>query len=246
MRRAGRVFVELAREAFRDAMRRRIVPVIVLSALLSLLAVDSCTSCVGSSEIVKGSDRIAITDVAGWTGMLIFSALSLWTMLLAGLLASDHLAEAVADGSASLVLARPVRRSELALARLAGVLGIAFATGGVVLAASAYLLALRHALPLGAAAWAGLACAVSVALFVGAIAFANAFSLFGVSLGSFGHALQQFAPPLCSAVVVALQPWIAPLVPLVDPTVVALKLAFWVIASALILLAAFERCELAG
>jgi hypothetical protein len=87
---------------------------------------------------------------------------------------------------------------------------------------------------------------VSVALFIGAIAFANAFSLFGVSLGSFGHALQQFAPPLCSAVVVALQPWIAPLAPLVDPTVVALKLAFWVIASALILLAAFERCELAG
>jgi len=264
---ATTVFVRLAGEAFRDAMRRRIVPVIAVFALLSLLAVDSCTSCAGSSQVVQDGAQVSLDDVSGWTGMLIFTVLSLWTMVLAGLLASDHLAETVSDGSANLILARPVRRSEFALARLAGALGIAYATGAVVLTVSAYLLHLRNGVSLGAAIWAGLACAtgalvvaalamalslllarvataMSVLFCVGAITLVNVFTLFGTSLGRLGSILQHFAPPLCTAIVVALKPWIAPVAPEVDPTIVALKLAFWVVASVLILLATFQRREL--
>jgi ABC-type Na+ efflux pump permease subunit len=261
------VFCALAGEAFRDAMRRRIVPVIAVFALLSLMAVDSCTSCAGSSQIVENGSQVSVSDISGWSGMLIFTVLSLWMMVLAGMLASDHLAETVLDGSANLVLARPVRRSEFALARLAGVLGIAYATGAVVLTVSAYLLHLRNGVALGAAIWAGLACmagtlvvaalamalslrlarvatAMSVLFFVGAITLVNTSTLFGASLGRVGNILQQIAPPLCTAVVVALEPWIAPIAPEVDPTIMALKLAFWVIASVLILLASFQRQEL--
>ena len=264
---ATSVFSELAGEAFRDAMRRRTVPVIAVFALLSLLAVDSCTSCAGSSLIVQDGAALSVNEISGWAGMLIFTLLSLWTMVLAGLLASDHLAETVFDGSANLVLARPVRRSEFALARLAGALGIAIGTGAVVLTVSTTLLHLRTGVSLGAAIWAGLACAagalvvaalamtlslllarvataMSVLFFVGAITFLNVFTLFGAPMGRLGAILQHFTPPLCTAVVVALKPWIAPVVPDVDPTIMALKLAFWVIASVLILLATFQRREL--
>ena len=250
-------------------MRRRIVPVIAVFALLSLLAVDSCTSCAGSSQVVQDGAQVSVHDISGWAGMLIFTVLSLWTMVLAGLLAADHLAETVFDGSANLVLARPVRRSEFALARLAGALGIATGTGVVVLTVSTTLLHLRNGVSLGAAIWAGLACAagalvvaalamalslrlarvataMSVLFFVGAIAVVNIFTLLGASLGRLGYILQHFTPPLCTAVVVALKPWIAPVVPDVDPTIVALKLAFWVVASVLILLVTFQRQELAS
>ncbi len=268
MRRAPTtVFFELAGEAFRDAMRRRIVSVIAVFALLSLFAVESCTSCAGSSQIVQDGAQVSIHDISGWAGMLIFTVLSLWTMVLAGLLASDHLAETVFDGSANLILARSVRHSEFALARLSGALGIATGTGAVVLTVSTTLLHLRNGVSLGAAIWAGLAClagalvvaalamtlslflarvatAMSVLFFVGAITFVNVFTLFGASLGRLGYILQHFTPPLCTAVVVALKPWIAPVVPDVDPTIMTLKLAFWVVASALILLAAFQKQEL--
>ena len=261
------VFGVLAGEAFRDAMRRRIVPVIVVVAVLSLLAVDSCTSCAGSGQVTRDGVPVSLTDVAGWTGMLIFTVLSLWTMVLAGLLASDHLAETILDGSANLTLARPVRRGEFAVARLSGALGLSIATGAAVLSASAYLLHLRNGVPLEAAIWAGLACAAGavivatlamtmsllltrvatalcVLVFVGAIALVDAFTLFGVSLGSFGSILQQFAPPLCTAVVLALEPWIAPVDLAVDPMLVTSKLALWMVASVLILLAVFQRREL--
>jgi ABC-type transport system involved in multi-copper enzyme maturation permease subunit len=264
---ASSVFWALAGEAFRDAMRRRIVPVIAVFALLSLLAVDSCTSCSGSSQVVQNGAQVSVNDVSGWTGMLIFTVLSLWTMVLAGLLASDHLAETVFDGSANLILARPVRRSEFALARLVGALGITIVTGAVVLTVSAYLLHIRNGVSLEAAIWAGLACAagafvvaalamalslllarvataMSVLFFVGAITLVNAFTLFGASLGRLGYILQHFTPPLCTAIVVALKPWIAPVVPSVDPTIMVLKLAFWMVASVLILLATFRNREL--
>ena len=261
------IFSVLIGEAFRDAMRRRIVPVVVVMSLLSLLAVDSCTSCGGASQIVQDGESLPFTEVSGWAGMVIFALLSLWMMLLAGLLASDHLAETVSDGSANLVLARPVRRSEFAIARLMGALGIAYATGAVVLTTSAYLLHLRHGVSLGAAAWAGLAAVVgalvvaaiamalslfltrvatvlSVLVFMGAITFADSLALFGARLEGAAHVVQQFAPPLGTAVVLALAPWIDPVVPDVDPIIVILKLAFWVVASIALLLAVFRKVEL--
>ena len=263
----GTIFWVLSAEAFRDAMRRRIVPVIAVMSLLSLLAVDSCTSCSGTTQIVQEGERLPLAEVSGWAGMVIFTLLSLWMMLLAGLLASDHLAETVSDGSANLVLARPVRRSELALARLFGVLGIVYATGAVVLTTSAYLLHLRNGVSLGAAAWAGLAAVagalvvaaiamalslvltrvatvLSVLLFVAAITFVNTLTLFGARLEGVALVVQHFTPPLCTAVVVALGPWIVPVVPEIDPNIVTLKLVFWLIASVALLLAVFRRAEI--
>jgi ABC-type transport system involved in multi-copper enzyme maturation permease subunit len=259
----------LVAEAFRDAMRRRIVPVIIVMSLLSLLVVDSCTSCSGTTQIVEQGEQYPLNEsgVSGWAGMVIFTLLSLWMILLAGLLASDHLAETVSDGSANLVLARPVRRGEFAIARLMGVLGIAYATGAVVLTVSAYLLHVRHGVSLGAAAWAGLAAVVgalvvaaiamavslmltrvatvlTVLVFVGAITFVNSLTLFGAKLEGAAHVLQHFTPPLATAVVVALGPWIAPNTPDVDPIIVCLKLAFWMVASVALLLAVFRRVEI--
>lgn len=261
------LFGVLAREAIGDATRRRIVPMIALVALISLLGVDTCTSCAEGSSVIAGNRHVSLSELGGWTGMLIFTLLSLWTMVLAGLLASDHLAEPIFDGSANLVLARPVRRSEFAAARLAGALAIAYALGAVVLTGSAVLLHLRNDLPVLPAVWAGLACAAGafvvasiamaislamtrvatalfVLIFVGAIAFINAFTLFNVTLGPVGTALQQFTPPLCTAVVVALSAWTYPVVPNVDPNIMALKLLTWMIVSAMLLLAAFRRVEL--
>jgi len=258
------VLLVLISESFRDAIRRRIVPVIVVLALLSLLAVDSCTSCVGS---INTDGSVSPSQITGWAGMMIFILLSLWTMVLAGLLASDHLAETIFDGSASLVLARSVRRSEFALARLAGALGISYLTGAVVLSVSAVLIYLQQGISLGAAAFAALVCAAGclvvaalamavslvltriatalcVLFFVFAVAFANFLTLFGASLGGLGHVLQHFTPPLCSGLVVALAPWIDPFVPQVDPTIVMLKLVFWVVASVGLLLAVFRSQDL--
>jgi hypothetical protein len=91
---------------------------------------------------------------------------------------------------------------------------------------------------------ARIATAMSVLFFVGAITLVNAFTLFGASFGRLGNILQHFTPPLCTAVVVALKPWIAPVVPDVDPMVMVLKLGFWIVASVMILLATFQRQEL--
>ena len=129
---ASRVFRVLAGEAFRDAMRRRIVPVIAVVSLLSLVLVDGCTAC-GTPSVVQDGVPIELPTIAGWAALVIFGVLALWVIVLAGVLASDHLVEPLDDGSASLVLARPVGRSTFALTRLVGVLGITFVTGAVLL-----------------------------------------------------------------------------------------------------------------
>jgi ABC-type transport system involved in multi-copper enzyme maturation permease subunit len=263
------LFSVLVTEAFRDAMRRRIVPVIVVMSLLSLMAVDSVTSCSGTTQIVAQGEQVPGNDfgVSGFAGTVIFTLLSMWMILLAGLLASDHLAETISDGSANLVLARPVRRAEFASARLMGALGIAYVTGAVVLTTSAYLLHFRHGVSLGPVVWAGLAAvvgaqvvgAVAMALslvltrvatvlgvlaFMGVIAFVNSLTLFGVELEGAARVLQHLTPPLATAVVLALGPWLAPNAPDVDLIVVCLKLAVWAVASMALLLAVFRRVEI--
>jgi ABC-type transport system involved in multi-copper enzyme maturation permease subunit len=259
------MFRVLASEAIGDAMRRRIVPMIVVVALLSLMSVDSCTSCAANS-VAQGNGMEEV-NLSGWTGMIVFTLLSLWTMVLAGMLASDHLAEPLFDGSAFLVLARPVHRHQFVAARLAGALVIALTMGIVVLAGTAALLHFRNDLPIMPAVWAGLACAagslvvsamamtlsllltriataLSVLVFVASIAFINSFTLFGASLSGLGRVLQEFTPPLCTAIVVALAPWTHPLVPNVDPNIMILKLVTWMIVSCMLLFSVFRRQEL--
>lgn len=260
------IFTELASEAVWDATRRRIVPMIAFVSLVSLLAVDSCTSC-GSANITANGEAVAVSEIAGWTGMLVISSLSLWMMVLAGILSSDHLAEPLSDGSASLVLSRPVARSAFAAARLAGALAISMTTALVVLSGSAALLHLRNGLPLAPAALAGLAClagsivvgalamtlsltmtrvatAMSVLVFVGSVGFINAFAMVGMPMGTLGTAIQFVTPPLATAVVAALAPWTEPVVPAVDLAIMLLKLVIWLVVSVGSLLVTFNRYEI--
>jgi len=260
------IFFELASEALWDATRRRIVPMIAFVSLVSLLAVDSCTSC-GTGQITANGEPVPLSEIAGWTGMLVIASLSMWMMVLAGILASDHLAEPLDDGSANLVLARPVPRSAFAGARLAGALAIAMATALVVLGCSAGLLHLRNELPLLPVVWAGLACAAGsivvgslamtmslkmsrvatallVLVFVGSVTFINSFGLTGMQFGALGTVIQFVTPPLCSAVVLALAPWTDPVVPDLDPVVLTLKLIAWVFIGLAALWLTFDRFEI--
>jgi len=262
----ARIFRALAGEAIQDAVRRRIVPAIAAVSLLSLVAVDSCTSC-GTPSIVQNGVPVELPEIAGWTGMVIFAVLALWAMVLAGVLASDHLAEILADGSASLVLARPVGRAALALARLTGVLVIAFVTAAVLLGGTAALLHARHGVALAGAVWGGLACALgtvvvaslamTASLFlpriatvlvvlvgVGVIASVNAIGLFGVELGGIGWGIDRFGPPLGSAVVAALAAWIAPVEIPADPVELTVRIVAWAVAGVSLLVVVFRRRDI--
>jgi hypothetical protein len=263
-----RIFRTLAREAVGDAVRRRIVPAIAVVSLLSLLVVDSCTSC-ATPTVLQDGVPVELPEIAGWTGMVIFAVLALWAMVLAGVLGADHLQETLSDGSASLVLARPVGRAAFALSRLAGVLAIAFATGAVLLGGTTALLHARHGVAVASAAWGGLACALGavvvaslamtaslflpriatvlvVLIGVGVIAGINAIGLFGVELGGVAWGIDRFGPPLGSAVVAALVPWIAPAPVPVDPLELAIRIGAWAVAGVSLLAVVFRRCDIPG
>jgi ABC-type transport system involved in multi-copper enzyme maturation permease subunit len=261
----GRVFAALAREALADAMRRRIVPLIAVMALLSLFFVDTCTSCSPSLQ-VQGR-TVEASQVGGVLGAAVLVVLGLWTMVLAGVLASDHLAEPLSDGSATLALARPVSRGLFALSRLAGALALALATGALLLGATAGLLLVRQGLAPGPAVAAGLACGlgcvsvgglamtaslylprVATALLVfGAVwgvALLNALGRSGAELGGWLWGVDRLGPPLASAPIVALGPWLEPLAVAGDPAELLLRGLLWAAGSALLLVVAFRRREI--
>lgn len=262
----SRTFRTLAGDAVADAVRRRIVPVIAVAALLSLLAVDSCTSLsVGTIEI-NGQVR-DVGEAVGWGGLVLFVVLGLWTMVLGGVLASDHLVQTLDDGTANLTLARPVGRTSFALARLAGALAITWATGLVLLLGTALLLHLRQGLPVGPALWCTLACftgafviaalamtlslvlpravtALLVFAAIGVQASLDALALFGFQLGGVALFLERTGPPLLRSQVAALLPWIEPLQPDISPLDLGLRLGLWALVSAALLSLSFHRVEL--
>ena len=140
-----RGFAALLAEAVRDAIRRRIVIGIVVACLFSLMLLDSCTSCATGEVVVNGEAR-PLASLAGGLGVATLVVLGLWIVSLAGILAADHLRQALDDGSARMSLARPVGRGTFVMARLGGVLCIAYATGLLLLGAAAFLLATRSGL----------------------------------------------------------------------------------------------------
>jgi ABC-type transport system involved in multi-copper enzyme maturation permease subunit len=264
----GRVFRVLSLEALQDGVRRRIVPVIAVVSLLSLSVIDSCTSC-GMPSVSIGGEMQPIPDAAGWSGVSIVLVLGLWTVVLAGILAADHLVECFTDGTARLVLARPVSRGTFALSRLAGVLGITYVTGAVLLGTAAFLLQARQSLPPEPAFFAGLACAGSamivgalsmtaslslprtatsllVLIFVGALSSLNLGVLAGAQLEGLLGALERLGPPLATSMAVALAPWIEPTEVPGDPIEIALRLGLWCVGSASLLVVVFRRTELRG
>jgi ABC-type transport system involved in multi-copper enzyme maturation permease subunit len=265
---ATRRFATLAREAVQDAVRRRVVAAITVMSLLSLMLVDSCTSCAAGTATIDG--RITdVVNVAGWTGAVTFVVLGLWTVVLAGVLASEHLVKTLADGSAVLCLARPVGRGNFALARLAGALAIALAAGAVLLGGTAGLFHVRSGLALAPALAAGGACALGMvaggslamlaSLYLGrtaallfafaltaVVGAANFLSLAGAELTGFLGAVDRFGPPLLSAITLGLSGWIPEASLPADPTEVALRLLGWAGAGVALLCVAFRRLEIAS
>lgn len=260
----------LAREAMGDAVRRRIAVAVAAVSLLSLLLVDSCTTCSTGQIHVDGELR-QLTDVAGFAGTATFVVLALWCVVLAGVLAADLLTETLEDGSAALCLARPVGRATFAAARLLGALGVAWATALVLLGATAGLLhargdlALAPALVGGLATAAGtlivgaLAMAASLALprlatvivvlaGVGTVTLANLWGLLRAATGAEAEGLlalvDRLGPPLLTSLALALAPWTARLELVADPFEVALRLALWSAGSLALLAFAFRRVEL--
>ena len=261
-----RVFSALAREALADALRRRLVLAIAVASLLSLQLVDSCTSC-GTATLVRDGEAVPLPDVAGFGALAVMVACALWTLLLAGFLASDHLAEPLEDGSAALLLARPVGRGRFALARLAGALAIALASGALLLFAAGGLLYARQGLswwpvlPAFAACAAGastvgalamlaslylprVATVLLVMMGVAGVAAVNVAALFGAELGGLAAAAQRFGPPLVGPVALALRDWIAPTAVPGDALTLALRQIAWMLASAALLVHAFRRVEI--
>ncbi len=257
----------LSAEAFFDALRRRIAPVIGVFALLSLMLVDGCTSC---APTVTGPDGqpVAVQEIAGGAGMAMLALLALWTTILAGVLASDHLAEPLADGSANLLLARPVSRGAFVAARLLGAWALAATTGLLLIGAAAVLLAARQSLPMApvgmalvltlanALSFAAIAMALSLALgrtltalvvfgAVWLVAGAELFAILGVELGALGRALAQGGPPLVGGVAGPLTAWLGASAPLPSPPeAVVLRALAWAAASVALLVLAFRRVEL--
>jgi hypothetical protein len=253
-------------EAILDAARRRIVAAIAVVTLLSLWLVRGCTACGSGSYTVNGQP-IDPSHIAGFTGITIYALLALWTMVLAGVLASDHLKQTLDDGSAPLTLARPVGRGTFALARLSGSLAVALSTGAVLLSATAALLQLRQGLAiapavagagvctLGAISVAALAMAVSLVLprvatflvvfaLVSGVTALNLASSAGVELSGVAYVVDRFGPPLGTALVQALGPWIGKPPASLGQGGATLRLVLWAAASVALLLAAFRRVEI--
>lgn len=254
-------------EAVQDAVRRRIVAAIVVVCLISVMLLDSCTACGAGQLIVNGQPR-SIESVAGALGVATLALLGLWVATLAGVLGADHLAQTLEDGSARMVLARPVSRGAFALARLAGVLTIALATGCVLLGSAGFLLATRSGLPVLPALGAGLACALacvvvaslamtaSLALprvatvllavaLVAMVALANVVGLVrgGAAATGWLASVDRFGPPLLSAMLASLDAWTPQLSLANDPTLWP-RLLLWCAAGVAALWAAFRRVEL--
>ena len=263
---APRVFGWLAAEAFSDAFRRRIVPAIAALALLSLFFVDTCTSC--SPTVVSDGQPVAVPEIAGAGGLAMMVLLGLWTLVLAGVLAADHLVEPLKDGSAPLLLSRPVSRESYALARLAGAWAMAAFVGLAVVGAAGGLLAARQGLgggpAVGALAFilvnalcvAALAMALSLWLgstltslvVLGAVwGFASievALQLGGEPSGLLGG-LARFGPPLAAGPLAALSPWLGANGPSdLDAGWVAVRAVAWAFGAAILLCVVFRRMEL--
>lgn len=256
----------LYRESLSDAARRRITPVIGVICLVSIFMIDGCTACASGEVFVNGEPR-SIAEVAGGAGMASMLVLGLWVLVLAGLLAADHLRQTLEDGSAALCLARPVSRTSFVWARLLGVLTLAGLAGALLLGTTAVLLARRSGLPLAPALLSALACAggalvvaalsMAASLYlprlgtalltlasVGAVAMANVVGAFREPGGGWLSVLDRVGPPLAIAIAKPLAAWIPGIEIASDASMLTLRLAVWCALAVGVLQWSFGRVEL--
>jgi ABC-type transport system involved in multi-copper enzyme maturation permease subunit len=267
-----RAFSILAREAFRDGLRRRLAFAVALVLVLGLASAQSCSQ-IGGGDFTINESRIDPRVVGGFVAPLLFAMQALSVLAIAGLVAADHLARPLAEGGAVLWLARPVSRTVWAAARLAGALAVSLLAGVVLLGGTGALLVLRQQVAPAPALWAGAATALgavvvaalamAASLAVGRIAVvllvwiglffvtaANGYGLVSeilqpeVTLGGVMGAVDRFGPPLFRAIAAAVAPWN----PHVDPgnawARAMTSLALWAIASIGLLVVLFRRREI--
>lgn len=255
-----------AREAFADALRRRLVLMLALMTGSTLLFLQRCTAAFTGNVEVNGR-QVALEQLGPAVGVPLFAILALGTAVLGAILAGEELERPVGTGEASLWLARPVSRDAYALGRLVGALGLALGSGLAALAAAAVLLHQRQGLELlpavrgagvcalGTVAASALAMALSVwiprlaatfgvGLLFAASASMDVFSLAGHALEGTAGLLQHYGPPLLAAEVYAVAGWNPTLELHGSPPAAVARLAVWAVAGLALLLAGFRRLEL--
>ena len=255
----------LAVEGLQDAARRKVVPAVAGLCLLTLAMVNSCTQC--SPLVQTDSGQLETLAVFGWAGVITLGVLALWCAILAGLVASDHLSSTLEDGSALLVLSRPLSRRTFALARLVGSLTISFAAAFFLLGGTGLLMAFRGDLslmPAGLAIAGAMVNCIAVAALamvsslylprmatfllvmggVASVAMANLMSASGMALGSFFGILDEMGPPLLSAIVLALSGWSGQPFDGAEVLNVLARMGIWTVGSVSTLLFLFDHREL--
>ncbi|RIL00017.1 MAG: hypothetical protein DCC71_19390 [Proteobacteria bacterium] len=267
-----RAFAVLAWESLRDALRRRLAISVALVLVLGVAAAQSCTQIGVGGVSIQGAP-VEPRLLAGYVAPLLFGFQALAVLAMAGLVASDHLARPLAEGSAVLWLARPVSRAAFAGARLAGALVVTLGAGALLLGATSALLVVRQgvaiapalagcaATALGAVVVASLTMTASlvmgrtaVLLFVGLgltfAAYANGVGLVSdlvhpdVEVGGLVGAMNRFGPPLFTAIAAAVSAW-NPHVDAGDSWPHAMvRLAAWSVAGVALLLLRFRRREI--
>ena len=261
----------LWREALLDALRRKLVLAIAAASLLSLAVLDDCAGCAPTIQVNGQAQSVA--SAAPALGIALLIVVGLWVVTLAGLLAADHLAQSLEDGHASSALARPVRRADFVLARLAGSLTVSLAAGALLFGMTAFWIVTRSDLPAGPAWLAGLSCALAC---IAVAAFAMTASLalprlaiwllvlglvFLTTLAAGVESLQaargvpatthsllalldRWGPPIASGLLRSLASWL-PGAPLpTDAPASLARGAAWAALGVAALVAAFRRIEL--
>jgi ABC-type transport system involved in multi-copper enzyme maturation permease subunit len=269
---ALRAFRIFAGEAFRDGLRRRLALAVGLVLLMGLFGSQTCTQ-FGAGTIDVNGEAIDGSVVGGYLAPLLFGFQAWAVLAIAGLLAADHLARPLAEGSAVLWLARPVSRHIWVLARLTGALGVVLLCGAALLGGTSAMLVLRQgvaiepallaaaATALGALVVASFAMAASLAvgrsavvlivlLTLAFVAFANATGLVTelahpeVEVGGLVGAVDRYGPPLFTAITGAVAKWN----PHVDPgdtfAQAMIRLALWAAAGVALLLSMFRSREI--
>ena len=269
---ALRAFGILAGEALRDGLRRRLAFAVALVLFIGLAGSQTCTN-FGAGGIDINGELVDGKVIGAFLAPLLFGFQAWAVLAIAGLLAADHLARPLAEGSAVLWLARPVSRHTWVLARLGGALGVALLCGAALLGGTGALLVLRQgvaiepallagaATALGALVVASFAMAASLAvgrsavilivlLGLAFVAFANGIGLAtelahpDVEVGGLVGAVDRYGPPLFTAIAGAVAEWN----PHVDPgdtfSQSMLRLALWAAGGVALLIAAFRSREI--
>jgi ABC-type transport system involved in multi-copper enzyme maturation permease subunit len=257
----------LSQEGVREASRRRIVPVVIVISLLSLMMMNSCTSC--DTQISVNAEMAAPIDLLGWAGAGIYLVLGLWSVLLAAMLAADHLSTALDDDSALLLLSRPVSRETLVVSRLLGSLGVSLGAGILLLGGTTAMLVSRSDLALSPALNAIFAVVLSATTFaaigmtlslylariatfmllmitVGMISSLNLVGMSGHELGGLYALINGYGPPLATTIVASVLPWSGQSLPEGAGVALLVRQSVWLCGSLFALIYAFKSKELTG